>query len=378
MKYDALVVGAGPAGATTAYHLAKAGLKVLLLEKRELPRFKLCAGCLSLRTLGLLPDGYESLLLNRIKVGKIAFRGGRECRLESREPVAFIVDRSSFDYFLVEKALQAGAKLTIEDFQSFVKEGSHYRVYTSGGTYTADLIVGADGFHSKTARLLGYRKKKFFRSLEIFTEGGLEDEVLIELGWVSRGYLWLFPHGEGLSLGVATTGGENLIEILRSYCRLKDLTYKNPLGWHIPYSEHEDDFQLGRERVLLVGDAACMADPLIGEGIYYSIWAGGLLAKAVEENPSAPLIPYNRLLKPLMKELIYAGKIARLAYRFQRIAMTMGKKGALENMFSFLRGEKNYTNLYRRGIFSFLKSLTIDSVSTIFKADEGRNSECIG
>jgi len=73
LRYDAVVIGGGPAGASTAYHLSKKGLKVLLVEKERLPRFKLCAGCLSARTLRLLPEGYERLLINRVRAGRLGY-----------------------------------------------------------------------------------------------------------------------------------------------------------------------------------------------------------------------------------------------------------------------------------------------------------------
>ena len=214
MKYDAIVIGGGPAGSSVRYHLSKGGLKVLLLEKDPLPRFKLCAGCLSARTLKLLPEGYEALILNRIKAGRLGFGGKKEYRVESHEEIAYIVDRKDFDYFLVREALKAGAELLQEEFIGFERDGEGYRVYTSKGTYRADFLIGADGVHSKLAKLLGY-KKKSYKSLEFFTEVNLRDEVLIEIGFVSRGYLWVFPHGDGISVGIATRGKEDLLKILK-------------------------------------------------------------------------------------------------------------------------------------------------------------------
>jgi flavin-dependent dehydrogenase len=69
MSFDAVVVGAGPGGAFSAYWLAKNGLKVLLLEKKRLPRFKLCGGCLSARVVSLLPEGWQGLSKGNNKGG---------------------------------------------------------------------------------------------------------------------------------------------------------------------------------------------------------------------------------------------------------------------------------------------------------------------
>ncbi|HAV40315.1 MAG: geranylgeranyl reductase family protein [Aquificota bacterium] len=375
MRYDAIVVGGGPAGASTAYHLSKKGLKVLLVEKERLPRFKLCAGCLSARALKLLPEGYEKLLINRIRVGRLGYRGLEEYKLEAGKEIAYIVDRRDFDHFLVEKALEAGADLLQASFLGFEKEGQGYRVYTSSGSVLSDFIVGADGANSKTADILGFGKRRAFKSLEFFTEGDLKEEVLIEIGWVSRGYLWVFPHGDGISVGIATTGKEDLLKILREYSNKKGIKFIHPKGWHIPFPE--GDLRLGRDRVLLVGDSASMTDPLLGEGIYYALWAGRLASEAIVKSPQEPLKAYRELLRPLKEELLSAGKIAKLAYRFQYVAYKMGRDYALKNFYRVLLGEKSYGELYLKGLFEFLKHLTIESFKSILNPHEGRNSRGI-
>ncbi|MCX7990041.1 MAG: geranylgeranyl reductase family protein [Aquificaceae bacterium] len=373
MKFDVAVVGAGPAGASCAYHLSGSGLRVLLLERERLPRFKLCAGCLSARTLRLLPEGYEGLLINRIRSGRLGFRALEEVRVEAEEDIAYIVDRRFFDHFLVKKAQEKGVELVEAEFLGFEDEGGGYKVFSSKGSFRTEFVVGADGVRSRTAKLLGFKRKSSYRSLEFFTEGRLEEEVLIEIGWVKRGYLWLFPKGDGVSLGVATTGEEDLLKILGAYSSLRGLKYRHPKGWHIPFLEKEGDITLGKGRVLLVGDAAGMADPLLGEGIYYALLAGKLLSEAVLKEPSEPLRAYRRLLNPLLEELLYAGKIARLAYSFQRVAYKMGKGYALRSFYRVLKGEENYKDLYRRGWLAFLKHLTEEVFSGIFRRHERGN-----
>ncbi len=371
MHYEAIIVGGGPAGASTAYHLSRLGLKVLILEKEKLPRFKLCAGCLSARTLRLLPDGYKGLLLNTIRSGRLGYRGLMEYEIDAGREIAYVVDRGQFDYFLVQKALESGADLLMASFTGFEREGSLYRVYTDIGSFYTHYLIGADGFYSKVAKLLGYKKRKFFRSLELFTEGDPRDRVLIEIGWVSRGYLWVFPHGEGVSVGIATTGREDLLELLKNYTLKRGIDFKPPRGWHIPFPEGKEDIHIGRERALLVGDAANMTDPLLGEGIYYALWAGELLSKAIVENPSQPAKAYWRLLKPMVEELIHAGKIAKLAYRFQSVAFRMGRDYALKSFYRILTAEETYKGLYWKGLFGFLRSLTEEKVMDIFRRHEG-------
>lgn len=361
MRYDAVVIGAGPGGSSAARSLAQKGLKVLLIERKTLPRFKLCAGCLSARTSTLLPEGWRKKVLNTIRGGILGFKGDLETHLRAKDDIAFIVDRRDFDLFLVEKALEEGVDLLQEEeFLTFQEERGSYRVVTNRRTIICDFLVGADGVHSKVARLLGYRKRKLFRSVEFFLESYGGDEVRIDIGFVKRGYGWVFPKGEGASVGMATAEKEDLMKTFLEYSSY--ITKRVPqkvLGWHIPYAEGWDDVSLGKERVLLVGDAAGLVDPLLGEGIYYAIKSGQLAGRAVVESPSHPSTLYRELLRSTVDDLIYAGKIARLAYRFQKTAFRMGSLGGLDLFYLFLRGEESYRSLYRKGWKKFIKSLFI-------------------
>ncbi len=362
MKVDAVVVGSGPAGSTVACRLSEAGLKVLILEKKRLPRDKLCAGCLSARIGELLPQGWRSEVLNIIKGGVLGFRGEEFIEKDKGEEIAYIVDRSSFDRFLALKAVERGAQLWEEtSLEGFSREGGHYSVMTSKGKLSADLIIGADGFYSKTAKILGFKKRKFFRSVELIAEGELKEKVVIDTGIVKRGYAWIFPKGDKVSVGVASTADENLKGVLQKYIdrhRYLRLSKTTKLkGWMIPYCEKEEDLHLGKGTVFLVGDSANMVDPLLGEGIYYAVLGAHLLAESILASPQGALDIYRKKVKEfILPELLYAGKIAKIGYRFQRIAFRMGRGVSLERFMELLKGNTNYRRLYRRGWIEFLKS----------------------
>lgn len=360
MRYDAVVVGGGPAGAGCAKVLAENGAKVLLLEKRKLPRFKLCAGCLSKRIDKLLPKGWEEEILNVIRGGVLGFRGREFVERDAGEDIAYIIDRMSFDHFLVKEAVSSGADLW--EGVEFLGFEQGFKVMTSVGEVRADFLIGADGFYTRVGRALGYEKRKFFRSVEFWTEGNLGDKVVIDAGIVRRGYGWIFPKGERLSVGLALVGRENPLKKLEDYVGGHRLIEKKKIkgvrGWMIPFTENEKDLHLGRGRVLLLGDAANLVDPLLGEGIYYAVLSGHLAAKSILESPQDPLKEYaSQIKKYILPELVYAGKIARLAYRFQRAAFGMGRGFALERFFKLLKGELGYRDLYLRGLPEFITSL---------------------
>ena len=352
--FDFIIAGAGPAGSYTALKLSEYGFKVGLVDKYEFPRKKLCGGCISARASILLPKGWESLILSKIKEGIIGYSGKEYISKISNEIVAYIIRRSDFDYFLVKKAIEKHAHFFEScEVRDFKEEKEHVEVITSQGTFKTKYLIGADGFFSIIAKKLGYKKNKYYRSVEAFIEGSIENRVIIELGYVKRGYLWLFPAGCGkVSVGVASTGNENLSKLLGNYIISKlDTSNFKIRGWFIPFVEREKDICLGKGRILLIGDSANMTDPLIGEGIYYSMLAGSLLAKSAKENFENLALAYRDEVKhKILREFIYAGKIANLAYRFQYVAFSMAKGSIIESYFNLLTGKSNYRSIYLRGL----------------------------
>lgn len=112
---------------------------------------------------GLYPTGrLAELSKGSDKEGTLGYRGEESFSLPSEKPLAYIVDRAEFDYFLVQKAQQVGVELWQECELLGFEEGERIKVYTSKGEVEADFLIGADGFYSKTAYLLGYKKKNSF------------------------------------------------------------------------------------------------------------------------------------------------------------------------------------------------------------------------
>ena len=106
--YDAIVVGMGPAGASAATELARAGVAVLGLEWKAMPRYKVCGGALSARTDKILEPDYHGLVEETIHRVRFQFAGTEAFEISSPEPIAYMVMRDRFDAHLVQKAQEAG------------------------------------------------------------------------------------------------------------------------------------------------------------------------------------------------------------------------------------------------------------------------------
>ena len=209
-SYDALVVGMGPAGATAAYELSRAGLSVLAIEKHTHPRYKVCGGGLSVRIEQLLDPGFKSVVEHTIFGFQFLYRGQESVSIESPSPIAYMVMRDRFDHHLVQQARRVGTE---------IHEGEHPRrsvtcrdgveVTTDRGCYHAKVLIGADGANSQVARhLFPDRRQRCIPTLESEIEIGPGPQypaigkAVIDIGACSKGYAWIFPKQGRLSVGV--------------------------------------------------------------------------------------------------------------------------------------------------------------------------------
>src|ERR1700736_2235094 len=155
-----VVVGAGPAGATAARTLARAGVRVTLLDRASFPRNKPCGGGISIRVLQRFP--YLGPALSRIAthaISRLYLEGpdGQSTVIESDAPAALMIRRVEFDALLVSLAVEAGANLVGGVDVVHVHEDRERVVLTTrdGRRFEAPLVVAADGVHSVVARRLG-------------------------------------------------------------------------------------------------------------------------------------------------------------------------------------------------------------------------------
>ena len=334
-NYDVVVVGSGPAGATLAYELAKRGIGVLVLEKEKLPRYKCCAGGVTSKAAKLLDFDISGEADNVIHEVSFTFNLGSPYLGQHSQPLMYTVMRDVFDYLLVQRARQLGVSLM--DGQKVTQlqiSADWVEISTADNIFRSRLVVGADGVYSVVARELGTGKDtEYIAGIE--SEIVVSDEELakwksraqIDLGCMPGGYGWIFPKRNHLSIGVGcfTSKARDLhthhqkfldslsigrYTIARSSSHLIPTCTKGRLVW--------------QNKALLIGDAAGLADPLIGEGIYNAIQSAQLAAPVIEDylvRRKAGLQDYQEVMeKRIVSELRMARRLSKILVRFPHLA----------------------------------------------------------
>jgi len=288
-KVEVLIVGAGPAGATLAYELARLGVKVLLLEKAPFPRRKTCAGGLNLRTVRLLPFDLSPVIENVISGIFFSRRLDHSFARRYPEPFMVTVSREKLDSLLVREAENAGAFFRDRNsFLSLAPQNGALQVTTSSGSFTAEFVVGTDGVNSTVARKAGIPLLTS-HILAVHSEVPVSllpeqepDMIHIDWGSLRRGYAYLFPKNSLLSMGAGASGlpSQKIKDYQRAFWairwRKEDAPPFSSAGFFLPLRRRRSPIHRGR--CLLLGDAAGLVDPFSGEGIYSAVRSAQLAA----------------------------------------------------------------------------------------------------
>ncbi|WP_072791725.1 geranylgeranyl reductase family protein [Ferrithrix thermotolerans] len=345
--FDAVVVGAGPAGSTAAIALLRNGFKVALVDRYSFPRDKACGDVIGpkarilLQRIGVVAE-------SSISIGDMDLElpGRLVVHLPAAPGVDFdgegmAVPRYVFDNLLFQTALKEGA-IYVKGRASFPSPGHGYNPHVvkvkdgeSTVSMTCTFLIGADGANSSVAErfsLLDRSSVLFGFAVRRYVRGHVRTpiiSILEEGGKLFPGYGWAFPSIDGqlnVGVGVGVLGerskGSRATKSLDPY--IKMLAAREDV-------EIEDSFEVseksqmggwlkmglagtkpGRYRVLLVGDAAGLVNPLQGEGIASAIESGFLAAESIMASPSDPASLYEQRLSDM--ELSFA-KGASLLHR---------------------------------------------------------------
>jgi len=389
--YDAVVVGMGPAGATVAYQLSRAGLSVLAIEKETHPRYKVCGGGLSARIDRILEDDYKSVVEHTIYGIQFSYRGADPLSLDCSSPIAYMVMRDRFDHFLVEKARQVGTEVHEDEPVTSCRQlPDGIEVTTDRGRYLAKVLIGADGANSLVAQqLFPGRRSRRMATLESEIPIGPAPHypgtgrALIDIGATPKGYAWIFPKQERLSIGVGDLRGglaspkKIFDQFVRDEKGLAPWKVPQPVGHPLPlFSEHSganrESVGLVSGRALLVGDAGHLVDPLFGEGIYYAVRSGQLAAESIlsqVKDERRSLGDYEEAVRrEIYAEFRVAVRMAHIVYSYPRLCHRLLPRYQHIVMlyYDVLRGHETYQTFYARAksvVKTSFKELLLEAVS---------------
>ena len=271
---------------------------------------------------------------------QFAYRGQESILIESSTPIAYMVMRDRFDQALVENARRVGAEIHEEEGAvQFSHCPDGVMVSTVRARYHAKFLVGADGANSLVAQHLFPRRRiQRMPTLESEVEIGQEasspngNTVIIDIGASRKGYAWIFPKQERLSVGVAEFRGKAsspktvFDRFVHDHKSLAERVIPRPVGHPLPLypgRRHHSSVSLVHKQAVLIGDAGHLVDPLFGEGIFYAIRSGQLAARAIlgtVHDRNQTLLEYDHALgQEIYPEFRVASRMARIVYSFPRL-----------------------------------------------------------
>jgi flavin-dependent dehydrogenase len=317
---DVNIVGGGPAGALCGERLAQAGFRVAIFDER-LAWEKPCGGGLTHKAIEAYPfliDGPQPKKI--VRTAELISSRGHRARFEMSHPIV-IYARKVLNGLLLDRAVAAGCTTICSRVTSVDTNGERVRLTASGETRWSDFVILAAGarnqlFPGTTA--LGARDLEMTLGYFVPTE---EDIIKIKFLKQFEGYLWSFPRLDHLSVGICAKMGQSSSQALRR--RLHDFVQEEKISMagarfysHVLPSPQAQTIR-GRRIVgknwAMAGDAAACVDPITGEGLYYALRSGDLLAQALIEGQ--PQAYPERLRACFSADLEFAAHIARKLFR---------------------------------------------------------------
>ncbi|HYK35895.1 geranylgeranyl reductase family protein [Alloacidobacterium sp.] len=321
--WDAIIIGAGPAGCACAYDLASAGKSVLLLDKAEFPRIKACAGGLTMKTVRALCYSIEPVVRQSIDRMVLEERDSSRIPVKSRKTICVMTERSELDAFCLAKTIEAGAVFQrIQGITGIDERADEVVVTTQDTVSRGRFLVGADGVNSQVRRMTSdspWFRKAFAIEANI-PRHALDEDLVFDFAPVASGYGWVFPKRDHVNVGLYSLDADEKLNRTRlsTYIANRFGNSARPanfIGQHAGFgaAQHHID----RDRVFLAGDAGGFVDMLTGEGIYGAVISGQSAAAAILSDLNQKALAkesFVRLTENLRQNLGIAERIATSFY----------------------------------------------------------------
>jgi geranylgeranyl reductase family protein len=281
------------------------------------------------------------------------------------DPIAYLIDRLSFDAFLLQKTLSQGAQChQNERALSVNQQGEMVHLQTDRAQYKARYLIGADGIHSQVAKVVGLLPKRpislAYEAQLTYPHGNIDTlikTITFDFGTLLGGYGWIFPKQDHLNVGIfrswpgKRTTKKQLLRYIDQHRVLKQKSVLNVRAFPGPQGEVSSPLHKGH--ILLCGDAANLADPWLGEGLYYAIASGRIAAEVISQHTQGNinnLSTYSKAIADAFKDQFkYAKRLSLLVNVLPYVNVQLLKASpSLQNMIvDLLRGSRTHQEIWR-------------------------------
>ena len=366
---EVVVVGAGPASSWAAFRLARAGIRVVLVDGSH-PREKPCGGGVTGRALALVDGAINAAQLPSRRITAARFvdttSDGRpqSIAVPLDDDALVVASRMEFDGLLLAAACQAGAELIRARALDVTSTAGGFVVHTGESRIAAQRLIGADGANSLVRRRLArpFPRADLSIATGFFAQGATSGDVIVELAADPPGYMWSFPRPGHLAVGICAQADAGVTASdLRGRARrwiyqmgLDPGARLEPYSWPIP-SLTADGYRsltVSGPGWFLTGDAAGLVDPITREGIYFALRSAEFAAQASASAVApeqASRVYRERVHDEITSDLAVAAKYKTGFFRphFARLLIDALRESAEVRaiMADLIAGRRAYTTL---------------------------------
>lgn len=317
MHYDIVILGGGPAGIASAITLSRAGISTALIEKYPYPREKACAGILTHKAISLLE---EKLSFSQIKQEfssnkvSIMYQQKNARKFAVQYPFVFI-ERIVFDQKLIRICQNENTHIMEGLTVTKLLPDKNEIILSNDQALTYKGLVIADGVFSPTRKHLGLTNLPMAFCVQDTVERSscpmpLRElqEIQLNFGDIQSGYSWIVPYHNNIALGSGSFTNladySAFLSAHESLCEQIGLPKKSKRqGAFVPIGGFDCQTMHPYENIVIVGDAAGLANPLTGEGIYHALLSGFYAGQSYLLDPQNFRATYLSLLQPVIEQL---------------------------------------------------------------------------